>query len=230
MYIDRALDYKATCIRESFKSTDLEIERRADIQLKKGWNFIKENLVAVQDYSRGDYHTTKPKNIHFTKSSPESKEVKWFIKQIAEDEKIRAAKKLYNVAPITNKQFEKWLPKKANNFKRTSYEVGAELKTSASKNNARIIFENGNQKIEIGVIDGAQSPDDLEMVNFAFEMSEVKEDEGTRYVTRYNEANKTSEILSVYKDRIVLMATGANTTEEQLWKAIKTLDVASIIE
>ena len=50
MYIDRSLDYKDTCIREANKDTDLEVERIADIQFKKGWNFIKISLVAVQNY------------------------------------------------------------------------------------------------------------------------------------------------------------------------------------
>jgi len=84
--------------------------------LKKGWNFIKENLVEIQDYSRGDYHTTLPKKIQFTQSAPASKKVKWFLKQIMEDEKILAAKRLYEIEPITKEQIEKWLPKKAGDL------------------------------------------------------------------------------------------------------------------
>tara|TARA_R110000868_G_scaffold205702_1_gene454272 strand:- start:4993 stop:5721 length:729 start_codon:yes stop_codon:yes gene_type:complete len=96
MYIDRALDYKATCIRESFKSTDLEIERRADIQFKKGWNFIKSNVVEVQSYGENN-DQPETKTILFTLSSPESKDVKWYLKRKMDDEKILAAKKAYEL-------------------------------------------------------------------------------------------------------------------------------------
>lgn len=97
MYIDRALDYKDTCIREANKNTDLEVERSADIQFKKGWNFIKRNLVTVQNYGENKEHTI-PEKILFTLSSPESKDVKWFLERVMDDDKIQAAKKEYNSA------------------------------------------------------------------------------------------------------------------------------------
>ena len=96
MYIDRALDYKDTCIRESNKDTNLEIERSADIQFKKGWNFIKSNLVELQNYGENNEHTM-PKKILFTLSSPESKEVKWYLERVMDDEKIQAARKEFEL-------------------------------------------------------------------------------------------------------------------------------------
>lgn len=96
MYIDRALDYKATCIRESFKSTDLEIERSADIQFKKGWNFIKSNVVEVQSYGENN-DQPETKTIRYSLSSPESNDVKWYVKRKMDDEKILAAKKEYEL-------------------------------------------------------------------------------------------------------------------------------------
>ncbi len=230
-YLDRAIAYNDKCIKKSFNGNyDIEVAISANIQFKKGWNFIEENLVEIQNFSRGDYHTTLPKKIQFTQSSPVSKKVKWFLKQIMDDKKIQSAKKLFNLDPITKENFQKWLPKKAGDLTRTSYEIGKTLDRSASKNNAFLVFENGNQKMEIAVVDGAESPDDLEMVNFAFEMSEVKVDNGVNYVTRYDDNAKQSQILSVFKDRIVLQASGENMTAEQLWEGIKALDIASIIE
>ncbi len=230
-YMDRAIAYNDECIKTSFNGNyDIEVAISANIQFEKGWNFIEENLVEIQDFSRGDYHTTKPKKIQFTQSSPASKKVKWFLKQIMDDEKIQSAKKLFNLDPITKENFQKWLPKKAGDLTRTSYEIGKTLDRSASKNNAFLVFENGNQKMEIAVMDGAESPDDLEMVNFAFEMSEVKVDDGVNYVSRYDDNAKQSQILSLFKDRIVLQARGENMTAEQLWESIKALDIASIIE
>ncbi len=97
MYIDRALDYEDTCIQESHENTDLEIERSVDIQFKKGWNFIKSNLVEIQNYGENNEHII-PKKILFTLSSPESKDVKWYLERVMGDEKILEAKKEFNSA------------------------------------------------------------------------------------------------------------------------------------
>lgn len=230
-YMDRAIAYKDNCIKTSFNGTyDIEVTVSANIQFKKGWNFIEENLVAIQDYSKDDYHTTLPKKIQFTQSSPSSKKVKWFLKQTMDDEKIQSAKRLYDLVPITKEQIEKWLPKKAGDFKRTSYEIDKISDRNGMKSNVFLIFENSNQKMEIAVIDAAESPDELETVNFAFAMSEEKVDEGASYVSKYDEDAKQSQILSVFNDRIVLQALGENMTAEQLWEAIKALDVTTIAE
>ena len=61
MYIDRALDYKDACIRESFHDADLEFEQSVDIQFEKGWNFIKSNLVEVQSYGENNEQVTPKK-------------------------------------------------------------------------------------------------------------------------------------------------------------------------
>ena len=97
MYIGQALDYKDSCIREANKDTDLEVERSADIQFKKGWNFIKRSLVAVQNYGENSEHTI-PKKILFTLSSHESNDVKWYLERVMDDDKIQAAKKEYELA------------------------------------------------------------------------------------------------------------------------------------
>ena len=65
--------------------------------------------------------------------------------------------------------------------------------------------------MEITVVDGAESLNDLEMVNFAFEMSETIVDDGDSYVSRYKENAKQSQVLS---DRIVLMAKEEHMTPD----------------
>jgi hypothetical protein len=241
-YMDRAIVYSDDCVKTSFNGNyDIEVAISTNIKFKKGWNFIKENLVEIQDYSRGDYHTTLPKKIQFTQSAPASKKVKWFLKQIMEDEKILAAKRLYEIEPITKEQIEKWLPKKAGDFTRTSYEFDKILDRSASKSNVFLVFENGKQKMEIAIIDGAKSPDDLQMVNFAFSMdknydrddkpaSDTNTKGEVHHISKEDEDNKTSQILSLFKDRIVVQASGENMTAEQLWEGIKALDIATIIK
>ncbi len=102
-YIDRDLDYKDECIQTSSNGADLEINVSADIQFKKGWNFIKRNLVSVQKYGENN-DQTMPKEILFTLSSPKSKDVKWYLKRKMDEEKILAAKKTYNSATPKTKE------------------------------------------------------------------------------------------------------------------------------
>lgn len=228
-YIDRAIDYKDECIKASFNDSDLEVSVSADIQFKSGWNFIRKNFVAVQNYGENNDQTT-PKKIHFTRSSPESKEVKWYLERRADEKIIKAAKNLDNLTPITKEQFEKWLPKKVNDFTRTSSEVGKELYWSSKKNNAFLVFENGNQKIEVAVIDIAQSLDDLQAVSSSLSTSKAKVDEGVRYVSTYNEERKAFRIKSFFKGRIAFDAMGYNITEEQLWETIKSIQIEKLIK
>ncbi len=102
-YIDRDLHYKDTCIQESNKGDDLEINMSADMQFKKGWNFVKRSLVEVQNYGENNEHTI-PKKILFTLSSPKSKDVIWHLVRRMDEEKIQAAKKEYELAnPKTKK-------------------------------------------------------------------------------------------------------------------------------
>ena len=97
IYVDRAFSYKETCIRGYSYYDDREIERRADIQFKKGWNFIKSSLVEVQQYGENNEKTVA-KKILFTLSSPNSEDVKWYLKRKMDDAKIQVAQKEYELA------------------------------------------------------------------------------------------------------------------------------------
>ncbi|WP_033957409.1 hypothetical protein [Psychroserpens jangbogonensis] len=247
-YIDRAIAFKDKCIKTPIRDNDtIELAISADIQLKKGWNFIEEQLVAVQEYNTDDYSSTRPKKIQFNQSSPNSKKVKWFVRQIMKDEDILAAKKLHELVPISKAQFKKWLPKKVGDLKRTSYELDKALDDSDSKsNNAFVVFESGNQKMEIAILDGAKNPDDLEMANFSFAMdkqyerddkptSDTTETDATdkgeaNHISKEDKENKTSQIMALFKDRIVLYASGENVTSEELWDYIKKLKVEKLLK
>lgn len=247
-YMDRSIAFKDDCIKTPLRNdSSIELAIGANIQFKKGWNFVEEKLVSFQNYNVDGNQGVLPKKIQFSQSSLDDKKVKWFLVQIMKDEKIEAAKKLYELDPITKEQFENWLPEKAGDFSRTSYELDKVIERSSSTtNNAVLVFENGNQKIEVAIIDGAKSPDDLEMINFAFAMDEELEredkpasdtsvsDSATKgkahYISKEDLDNKTAQVYSLFKDRIVLMAKGENMTAVQLWEAVEDLDIAAIIE
>ena len=99
--------------------------------------------------------------------------------------------------------------------------------------------------MEIAILDGAKNPNDLEMAKFSFAMDEEYERDDkpasdttesdtaakgeVHHISKEDEEKKTAQIMSVFKDRIVLYANAENMTATQLWDAIKTLDVGSII-
>lgn len=247
-YMDRDITFNDNCIKNPIRNKEgIELSISADMQLKKGWNFIEETLVSTQAYNDADYSTTLPKSIQFTNSTPSSKKVKWYLVQIIKDERLEEVKKAFEITPITKAQFKSWLPEKAGNFTRTSYEVDKALEKSRStKNNAYAVFENGDQKVEIALLDGAKNPDDLEMVNFSFAMDEeYKRDDKPvtdkteneavtkgepHHISKEDTSQKTAQILSLFKDRIVVYANGENMSAIQMWEAIKTLDIGSIIK
>lgn len=234
-YIDRAIDYEEKCLKTSFSGWyDIEVNISADIQLKKGWNLIKENLVEIQNVSRDDYHTTKPKKIHFSSSSPESKEVKWFIKQIAKDEEIQVAKKLYSLTPITKEQFEKWAPNKLGDLSVTTKEYGNPPKGRKNKNNIHLTYANETQKREIDlyVVDYSKNPGASEMIDFAYAMENDGKDEKDikRYITQFNERENVTQLWYKVGDRMFVEASGADVSAEELWDYIKKLNVEKLLK
>lgn len=92
MYVDRDFDYNDACIRKSFKDPSLEVEMTANVTFKKGWNFIKRELLELQNYGEEEDQTT-PKRIHFSIANSNYKSVKWYLVQAKSDEQIEAAKK-----------------------------------------------------------------------------------------------------------------------------------------
>lgn len=234
-YIDRAIGYKEKCIKTSFNGTyDIEVNVSVDIQFKKGWNFIKENLVEIQNYSKNDYHITLPKKIHFTSSDPTSKEVKWFIKQIAKDEEIQIAKKLYSLTLITKKQFEKWAPKKLGDLSVTTKEYGALPERRKNKNNIHLTYTDKTKKKEIDlyVIDCAKSPDDIEMANFSYAMENRGKDKKDikPYIAQFSERKKATQFMYKVDDRILVEASGVNINGVELWGYIQKLKVEKLLK
>ena len=234
-YIDRDIAYKDECIKTSSWGTDnIEVAISANIQFKKGWNFIEENLVEVQNVGEGDSKTTTPKTIEFTKSSPASKKVKWILKQIQKDEKIQTAKRLYNLIPITKQQFEKWAPNKLGDLSATTKKYGSLPERRKNKNNMHLIYANEAQKSEIDlyVIDFAKNPKDMEMINFSYAMENRGKDKKDikPYIAQYSERKKATQFLYMVDDRIVVEASAVNINAEDLWAYIQKLNVEKLLQ
>ncbi len=175
-YIDRAITYKENCSKVSHITGDIDHTISADIDFKKGWNFIEETTEWTLDDEQRNPNVSQVRKTQYTKSSPTSRNVKWSLRQVANDEKIQTAKRLDKLTPITKKQFEKWVPNKLGDLIVTTKEHGNPPKGQKNKNNMHLIYVNETNKKEIDlyVIDCAKSPDDMEMINFAYAMEKMK--------------------------------------------------------
>ena len=234
-YSDRDLSYIDECIKSSYWA-DVAIEQTisVNLELKKGWNFIEENLVEVQEVGKGDSRTTISKKVAFTKISPNSKKVKWVLKVIQSDKKLQTAKMLFNFTPITKKQFEKWVPNKLKDLSITSQEHGNPPSGQSNKNNMHLIYSNESQKREIDlyIVDCAKQPDDMEMIDFAYAMENDGKDEKDikAYITQYNEQTKATQLFYKFEERIIVSASGVNINAEELWAYIKKLKVKKLLK
>jgi len=94
--VDRATTYKDTCIKEGYLNRGVNVEMIADVQLEKGWNFIKSELLELQKYGEKEEEIMQKKRL-FTANSPRSVDVKWFITRRMEDDKILLAKKEFEL-------------------------------------------------------------------------------------------------------------------------------------
>jgi len=231
---DTEINFKETCIQNSFSGVyDIEMTRNSDIQFKKGWNFIKETLVETQEYTREDYHGQIPKKISYTNANYKDTGIKWYIKQLADDDKIQLAKKLHSLTPLTKDQFMKWMPNKLGDLSVTTKEHGTLPDGEENKNNLHLIYADETQKIKIDmyVVDCAKSPQDMEMVNFMYAMANDGKDKKDikPYVAKYKEQENTTQLFYKVEDRITVSASGVNMNPEELWEYIKKLNIKKLI-
>jgi hypothetical protein len=232
-YIDRAITYKDECNKISHSSNETYATVNADISFEKGWNFIEENTMWDLNYDKSDPNSIQLKKTHFTKSTPTSNKVKWTLRQVADNAKIQTAKRLHNLTPLTKKQFEKWAPNKLGDLSVTTKEHGNPPEGQKNKNNIHLIYANEAQKREIDlyVVDCAKSPDDMEMINFAYAMENDGKDDKQKkpYITQYDKKENTTQLLYKVEDRITVSASGVNMNSEELWDYIKKLKTEKLI-
>ncbi|WP_452231864.1 hypothetical protein [Lacinutrix sp. MEBiC02595] len=233
LYTDRAITVNEECSKANSRSGDIYASIRLNIALEKGWNFIEENITYDSDYDESDVNAVRLQIMEFSISSPASKNVKWRLRQIADDDKIQTAKRLDDLIPIPKKQFEEWVPNKLGDLSVTTKEYGNPPKGQKNKNNMHLIYANETQKkeIEVYVMDCAKSPKDMEMINFAYAMeNKGKEAKDIKpYISQYKESDKTTQLWYKVKDRIVVTASGVNIESEELWNYIRKLKTEKLM-
>ena len=233
-YIDRAIAYKEECSKTNSSTGDIYANISVDIQFEKGWNFIEENSVTAQNNSESNSNTIKPQKIQFTKVSPANKKIKWTLRQFVDDEKIQAAKKLHHLTPITQEQFEKWVPNKLGNLLLTNKEYGIPPIGRKNKNNIHLTYASETQKREIDlyVVDYSKNPEAIEMIDFAYAMENDGKDEKDikPYIAQYSEREKVTKLLYKVGDRMFVEASATNMNGEELWGYIEKLNVEKLLK
>lgn len=233
-YIDRDIAYKESCSKVSHITGNIDHTITVDIDFKKGWNFIEENKAYTLDDEQSDMNVSQVRKTHFSKKSPTDKNVKWKLRQVANVDKLKMAKSLYHLSPLTKAQFEKWAPKKLKDLTATTKEHGNPPEGQENKNNMHLIYSNKakDKVIDLYVIDAAKSPDDMEMINFAFAMENDGKDEKDikPYVTQFNERIKATQLFYKVEDRIIVNASGTNMDGEALWGYIQKLNVEKLLK
>jgi len=148
----------------------------------------------------------------------------------------KIAEELNKLEPVTEAQYKKWLPQKVNNYKLTSHIINGEI-DETPKNNMQLVYENKSKKIEIIIVDAAKDAISLEMIYFAFDMDKQFSKEKTtkqitnepHHISKYDEEEKTAQILTIISKRFGVSAVGKNMNSDELWAFIKNLKIEKIV-
>ena len=232
LYADRAITVNEECSKANSRSGDIYASIRVHIALEKGWNFIEENISYDSNYDESDANAVRLQTTAFSISSPASKNVIWRLRQIADDEKIKTAKRLDHLTPLTKKQFEKWVPNTLGDLSLKTKEYGNPPKGQNNKNNIHLIYSNETlqKELELYAIDSAKNPKDMEKINFAYAMeNKGKEAKDIKpYIAQYDERERIAQVWNKVQERIIVTASGVNITPEELWNYIQKLQIEKL--
>lgn len=138
-----------------------------------------------------------------------------------------------SLAPISKDKFEKWAPNKLSDLSLTLKEHGNPPSGQENKNNIHLIYANETQekKMELYVVDCAENPRDMEMIDFSYAMENDGKDEKDikAYITQYDDQKKVTMLLYKVSDRLFVNATGANIEAEELWGYVQNLNVENLL-
>lgn len=144
------------------------------------------------------------------------------------------AKLLNKLEPTTNKQYEKWLPKKVGKFQLKSHKINEKIAKN-TKNNIQLVYESKLQKIEVIIVDAAKNPNSLEMIYFAFDMDkqfskEKKKLNGNEphHISKYNKEKKEAQILTIINKRFGVSAKANNVNSKELCEFVKKLNIEKL--
>jgi len=244
IYSDAETTVKANCSenkawkdRYSFDETTTY-----DLTLKKGFNIVSNTVTAIEEWDNGTINGNLPKTRIIKSIDQIPSNMHWHLKYWANDELLEIEHQLVKLTPITKQQYESWVPKKLGDLKRTHYELNKEIERMPPSNNITALFENGNKKIDVAIVDCAGSKDAASAYTLIKEMAsgEWKDDtddgynsaskmDGISVMTEYKEKEKTTTLYYNANGRFLVKTTANNIEPEELWEYLKKLNLESLL-
>jgi len=214
-----------------------------DFQFKKGWNLVSYTLKEIEEWDNGKKKGSLPKTKMVQSVAKIPSNIHWNLNYTADDELLEIEHKLVTQTPITKEQYESWLPKKLGNLKRTTYEIGKTLERMPTLNNIEFIFEKGNKKTTVTLVDCAGNKDAASMYTLMKDMAsrDWKDDQETGYrgaskmddtrvMTVYNEKEAKTTLNYNANGRFLVKAEGTNIKPEELWEILKGLQIEKLLK
>lgn len=135
--------------------------------------------------------------------------------------------------PVAQEKFEQWAPTSLGDLSLTTKEYGKPPAGQQNTDNLHLVYagEAQEREIDLYVVDCAENPGDMEMVDFAYAMENDGKDEKDikPYVSQYNEEEKVTMLLYRVEDRIFVNATAVNIDAEDLWVYVQKLNVEQLL-
>lgn len=241
--------FKATCTayeedglgKGGLDKNNLRNKTSYDISFKKGWNIVEHKLLETKEIENGGQKFSRRLIEEKTSITKMPKTMNWSLKYWANDEALEKEHQLSLLTPITKEQYEKWLPKKIGNLKRTAYEIGKKIERMPTLNNIQLLFENGLKKATVTIVDCANNKDAASVYTLMEEMAsrawKDKTDTGYRSASKmddtpvmieYNETEAKTILSYNTNARLIIKAEATNIKPEELWNFLKDLQIEKL--
>ncbi len=214
-----------------------------DISFKKGWNIVEHKLLETKEIKKGEQAFSRRLIEQKTSVTNIPVTINWYLKYWANDELLEIEHQLAKQVPITKEQYENWLPKKLGNLKRTAYEIGKKLERMPTLNNIELLFEKGDKKATVTIVDCAQNKEAVSVYTLILDMASKdwkdKTETGYRSATKmdntsmmieYNEKEAKTTLSYNAKGRFIIKAEAINIKPEELWALLKALQIEKLIK
>jgi len=212
-----------------------------NISFKKGWNIVSHRLLKKKDITKGTQRYSRRLIEQKTSIAKIPHKIKWYLKYWANDELLEIEHQLVMLKPITKQNYERWLPKKIGNLKRTDYEVGKILERMPTTNNVNLLFEKGSKKIDLTIVDCADNKDAAGVYTLMKDMASrdwkdktetgyrsASKMDGKRVMIDYNEKEVKTVVSYNENGRFLIKAEAIDITPEALWEILKDLNIKDL--
>lgn len=206
----------------------------SNIEVKKGWSFIKESLLSIDRNSDGQLIHL---GVSYENAKIDDADIKWYLKPLFSsipEEVMVLAKKMYMLTPLSKNQLMDWVPDTLGDFKLASKVYGKlpdDDRKNHSTNNVHLIYKHKEKKIDMYVIDTAKFVEDLADAKMIYDMDASFNKEKKRKKTPYvaQKSDEETHFVYIHKDRIVINASASNMEADEMWSLVEKMDLNKLV-